>query len=575
MMQLITTRKFVQTIKDIWDNEDRRICFVLGAGASRSSGIRTGNELAKEWLTEIKEHADNDTDYAAFLDKYDIDESWPGQSYPHIYQERFRHDLASGFNRINREMEVARPGYGYSVLAQLLAEKQHNIVITTNFDNLTEEALYTYTEKRPLVCGHELLAAFAKPSNKRPLIVKIHRDRLFDPMSQPEEVDRMNDSWVAALNSIFGHNVTPVFIGYGGNDGSLMGYLDKIRAFDNIFWCEIKGTEVPDKVKNLLQRHKGKLVEIDGFDELMSLLQGQLGLPLLNNKIKEIAEERAKGYEKTLEKIAKRQAKSQDSEDNKAAQQIVDKAGDSWWTWELKAQAAKTDEEKKQTYQEGLTALPKSHELMCNYALFLRREKNDYAEADKYYRSALELYPDSSIYNGNYASFLRDIYHNYDEAEKYYQRALELDPNDSWNNAGYALFLEKTRKKYNEAEKYHKKAVETDPENANFKGNYAGLLLGIGKKDEGRKYLEAAYQNYDGDVLLAELYFYQYAHFPATLDSPFQSLKGLLCKGIRSKDFDLQLNVDRAIQDGHPDPDMLQRLANILTKDEPVGDLCN
>jgi hypothetical protein len=52
-------------------------------------------------------------------------------------------------------------------------------------------------------------------------------------------------------------------------------------------------------------------------------------------------------------------------------------------------------------------------------------------------------------------------------------------------------------------------------------------------------------------------------------------LKNMLCSGVRSFDFSLQDNVDRAVHDGHPDPVLLQRLADIITHDAPVGDLCD
>jgi hypothetical protein len=167
-MDKMTSKEFVYTLCDIWNSADRRICFVLGAGASKSSGIKTGWELAKQWLAEIKQRMnDRPDDFQKFLNEYKIDKDNPAVNYPLLYSERFKYDPDSGFDFINREMENAKPSYGYSVLAQIMAEKQHNIVITTNFDNLTEEALYSYTPKRPLICGHESLAVFAKHSSRQ------------------------------------------------------------------------------------------------------------------------------------------------------------------------------------------------------------------------------------------------------------------------------------------------------------------------------------------------------------------------------------------------------------------------
>ena len=74
---------------------------------------------------------------------------------------------------------------------------------------------------------------------------------------------------------------------------------------------------------------------------------------------------------------------------------------------------------------------------------------------------------------------------------------------------------------------------------------------------------------------VGELQFYQYAHKLDNSEDALNRLKDLLCKGVRSLGFNLQDNVDRAIEDGHPNPELVQRLADILTKDIPVGDLCD
>src|SRR5689334_22962604 len=111
-MNNISSKEFVFTFcNDIWSSNDRRLCFVLGAGASKSSGIKTGGELATLWLDEIKKRmGDRPEAFDRFLQENEIDERWPGASYSDIYQERFRLDIPAGFDYINKEMETARPG---------------------------------------------------------------------------------------------------------------------------------------------------------------------------------------------------------------------------------------------------------------------------------------------------------------------------------------------------------------------------------------------------------------------------------------------------------------------------------
>lgn len=47
---------FIQEMKEVADGtHPRRFCFVLGAGASRTSGIKSGQELVRLWDREIRE----------------------------------------------------------------------------------------------------------------------------------------------------------------------------------------------------------------------------------------------------------------------------------------------------------------------------------------------------------------------------------------------------------------------------------------------------------------------------------------------------------------------------------------
>ena len=855
-MVIIKTRAFVHTFSDVWKYSDRRLCFILGNGASKTSGIRTPGDLAELWLRDIEDRMqDEPSAYSDFLKFNNIDPDNPAATYTEIYNERFRYDPALGIEYINREVASASPAYGYAVLAQILAEKHHNIVITTGFDNLVEEALYTYTAKRPYICDQESMAAFAKPSVKQPLILRIADDK--------QKVNG-NNGWVNALTNILGSCI-PVILGCDGADNTrLLDYLEQIPRFENMFWCRQKGNTLSTRVTTLIEKHRGKLVDIDGFDELMLLLQDSLNLPALTEGIKTFAESRSSQYQENIEKIRARQSSSLPGpamplkgeeqrarssatspeqavvahpvqEVAPAAEPVIEqktyqpganalpspsegKTGDHWTAWEHQARTAKTANEKAAIYIQALQALPDSSELHINFAILLQDSLRDYDRAEQHYKRALALSPDNPNYNGNYAAFLYDIRKDHDLAEQFYKKALSLDPNNANTNANYGLFLKKVRRDYDVAEKYYKvalsidphnatyevnyalflkdvrkhydeaenyfrkaieidpananaygnyalflkdvrkdynaaeqcyrkavdlkpdnagyignyagflhyirkdyetavkyyrkaleidpnnaintgnyanllkhiskagdisenifrtslefgpmsgnykgshaqvlknisrdyagaekhykkaleldpsnatnnsnyagflknvtkdydqaekyyrkalqldpdnadyncnfaiflkdirqdyygaqthykKSLEIEPDNANNNGNYAGFLFAIGRDKQAWSYLDTALRNCTDDTLLAELHFYQYAHVPAEREKSLQLLKLLLTKGIRSIGFNLQPNVEGAKQDGHPDPEKLQLIADILTKDAPITNL--
>lgn len=50
--RVLSLNLFLNMMKESCDNE-KRYCFILGAGASKSSGIPTGEEMAQLWHDEL------------------------------------------------------------------------------------------------------------------------------------------------------------------------------------------------------------------------------------------------------------------------------------------------------------------------------------------------------------------------------------------------------------------------------------------------------------------------------------------------------------------------------------------
>jgi len=121
----------------------------------------------------------------------------------------------------------------------------------------------------------------------------------------------------------------------------------------------------------------------------------------------------------------------------------------------------------------------------------------------------------------------------------------------------------------------YKKALELDPANANNTGNYAGLLLAMGKK-EGFELLKRALNlAEDNHVLTLESHFYQYAHTEDEIiqDESLAKIKELIETGVRSPGWDLTDNVNRAISDKHPQPEFLKALAKVIADETDSNEL--
>lgn len=476
--------------------KDRSLAFILGAGASISSGIPAGGTLAKRWLEDIH--------LRESLKTGEKIETWASQKlgakefqlhdaatyYAKIFELRFGCDPQSGYAALEAVMEKAEPSIGYAILAKILATTHNKVVVTTNFDNLVADALSLQALRAPLIVGHEALTGFINPRLSRPLIAKIHRDLHLHPKNDQNGVNILEHGWKDALSKLFQH-YTPLVIGYGGNDESLMGFLSDLPPHyipGRLFWCYREGDYPQERILEVVSHHRGILVAIAGFDEFMvqlaQTLFPQFMLDDISNEISEIGNQRTKKYQalvnKLMENTVKQKTESVSEITQQARQSISEVRSkedeDQWWEWEIRANKESESAKIQDIYKKGIERLPHSSELHGNYANFLADVLWDYETAEVMYKRAIELDPNNANNICSYAIFLANKRSNYDAAEAMYERILKLEPNDANYMGSYANFLADKRRDYDAAEAMYKLAIELAPEDGSNIGNYAHFL---------------------------------------------------------------------------------------------------
>lgn len=559
----ISQESLFRLLKDSTQNNSSiHFGFILGAGASVKSGIKSGSELARKWYEEIKEDL-NETDFEKWNKDKEINEKNLAESYTKIFAKRFEIDFRAGYEELQRYMDKAEPSIGYSFLAQLLSKTSHKFIITTNFDTMVEDALFGLKEAKPLVLGHELLSKYINPTSPtRPTIIKIHRDFLLDPYNTDDTVNELDIPWQKSLEPVLKEH-SMIVIGYGGNDDSLMNYLTKIKDRKPIYWCyRDDKSKLSSKIIKLLTE-KDFIIKIHGFDKFMLLLNDKMTFNetiidkenINNSPIVKNALKYADKYKKQLEELTKDKL-------NEEEQKAVEKLLPSWWHYQLEVLKEKDDNKKEEIYLNGLKAYPESHELMNNYAGLLQKF-GKIKEASIYCKKALDIEPNDALYNGNYALLLEK--QNLIEAEFYYKKSIDIESNNASFIGNYANLLHKLNKN-NEAETYYKKALEINPDNANCNGNYSQLLLIAGKKEEANFYIENAFKLYTTENdLYIELWFYRFAHYPEYFEEAKKELDELLGKGIRSIGWDFSRNIEQAKKEGHKDIKLLEEYAKKIT----------
>jgi tetratricopeptide (TPR) repeat protein/NAD-dependent SIR2 family protein deacetylase len=258
---------------------------LMGAGCSISSGIRSAGELVKQWRKEVfgRLYPGQEYDEEKAREKLTREHAiWynPAREYSSLFEKNF--DLPRQ-RRMFVEQEVAgkTPGLGYAYLLKLVEGGFLNTLFTTNFDDLLNEAFFQFSSVRPMVCAQDSSISSITVTSKRPKIIKLHGDYLFDDIkSTVRETESLEENTRKKFIE-FGRDFGLVVVGYSGCDRSVMDVMQYLLRTEDyfkhgVYWCLRKGENPSDELLKLLWRDRVYFVEIDGFDELMAGLHNDL-----------------------------------------------------------------------------------------------------------------------------------------------------------------------------------------------------------------------------------------------------------------------------------------------------------
>ena len=258
---------------------------LLGAGCSVSSNVRSASALVDQWRQEVFSRLRPGDAYSRdeaieYLTKNHAVWYNPQREYSSLFEKNF--DLPRQ-RRMFVEQEVAskNPNLGYAYLVRLIEEGYLNTVFTTNFDDLVNEAFFQFSQTRPIVCAHDSSIASISVTSKRPKVVKLHGDYLFDDIKATvRETESLEENTRRKFVE-FCRDFGLIVVGYGGFDRSVMDVLQYLLRSDDyfkhgIYWCIRRGDQPSDELLKLLWRDRVYFVEVDGFDELMASLHNDL-----------------------------------------------------------------------------------------------------------------------------------------------------------------------------------------------------------------------------------------------------------------------------------------------------------
>lgn len=269
---------------------------LLGAGASVTSGIRSGKSLVDTWRKEIYELYSGKTYENVNTAKTYLmtsEGSWYSEQneYSSLFEKKF--DLPTQRRRfVEQEVDRATPSIGYAYLVSLANEmdRYFGTIYTTNFDDLINEAFYQFSLNRPLVCAHDSSVSSLSVSSTRPKIIKLHGDYLFDDIKSTLRETESLESNIKNKFIEFSKEYGLIVVGYAGHDRSIMDVLNHLLKSDDYFknglyWCVREDDDISPELRKLLWKERVYFVKIDGYDQLMAELHHNLigELPIKDN----------------------------------------------------------------------------------------------------------------------------------------------------------------------------------------------------------------------------------------------------------------------------------------------------
>jgi tetratricopeptide (TPR) repeat protein len=281
-----------QLVSEIGRHQPAELALLLGAGASKSSGVSLASEMIDEWRQDLFE-ASVPSDARAgvtakeWLKSNQAAYPWfdDDTEYSKLFERRYR-TPSRRQKYIEQKIEGVRPGWGYLYLANIIVSaRRFTTVFTTNFDDLINEALGSFLRHNAVVCNADSEVDQISFLSDRAKIVKLHGDYLFADIRNTEA--ELRGKRMAAKFGELARQRGLVVVGYAGRDQSVMSMIETLLGDPNsfphsIYWGLRRG-EAPSKwVTKLSVQHaeRFELFECHDFDAFMADIHARLKLEL-------------------------------------------------------------------------------------------------------------------------------------------------------------------------------------------------------------------------------------------------------------------------------------------------------
>jgi len=266
-----------KVILDFFHNPD--FSFIDNFINTHIGKTRTFDEFVKEKEMILKELVnDAKNDYEKKIPLNIIDRNWKHFEELMVTDAKYSFWLDSYSNSpkerqrfIEAIVDNKNPGGAYIILALLIEMGYFSNILTTNFDDLINDALLYYTSTRPRFYADDELSQYISVYSGKPNIIKLHGDyRYANIRNTADETLRLSNKMEEKLKELL-QNFDLIVIGYNGADYSIMNVLQQAKSPNcELLWCDMNENNVHWRVANLINSTENSwFVKIESFDDLI------------------------------------------------------------------------------------------------------------------------------------------------------------------------------------------------------------------------------------------------------------------------------------------------------------------
>ena len=281
-----------------FEQRNSGLMWLLGAGASSASGIKTAGDMIWDFKARLYRSAKSVSASALadlgdertrkiLQDYFDKDGSYPeadAETEYAAYFERTYPDAQDRQRYIAGIMRGAKPSFGHHALAHLLKHDLTRVIWTTNFDRVLEDAVHTVFGTGSVMTvgdlGEPTKVSTTYADQRWPLYAKLHGDFHSSALKNTDDELSEQDSSMRRILLDTCRNRGLIVTGYSGRDSSIMDVLREAlndgAGFPNgLFWI-VREHDMPYQVvRTLISDAKADGIDADfvkcgGFDELLS-----------------------------------------------------------------------------------------------------------------------------------------------------------------------------------------------------------------------------------------------------------------------------------------------------------------